>query len=115
MTSYPFSLRAELQQRLPSPSSNGKRYADVRVAGKWDGVLVIDSAGLCVGIYIRGRVEPYPLPFDPAEIEDIRPASLWNRSLASLPFDLWDVAVLTIIAISPVALSALSHFRASRY
>jgi hypothetical protein len=105
MTTYPFSLPADLQQRLPSPSSNGNRYVDVRVAGKWDGVLVIDSAGMCIGIYTRGRVERYPLPFDPAEIEDIRPASLWNRCLASLPFDLWDAAVLTIIAISPASLA----------
>src|SRR4051794_38447887 len=104
MTTYPFALPTDLQQRLPSAASDGNRYIDVLVAGKWDGVLVIDSSGMCVGIYIRRHIEPYPLPFDAAAIQDIRPVSLWNRCLASLPLDLWDAAVLTIVIISPVVL-----------
>jgi hypothetical protein len=104
MTTYPFALPTDLHQRLPPPASDGNRYIDVLVAGKWDGILVIDGAGMCVGIYIRRHTEPYPLPFDAAAIQDIRPSSLWNRCLASLPLDLWDAAVLTIVVVSPVAL-----------
>jgi hypothetical protein len=74
------------------------------VAGKWDGILVINGAGMCIGIYIHRGVEEYPLPFAPGEIEDIRRASLWNRFLCSLPFDLWSAALLTIFVFSPISL-----------
>ena len=101
MTTYPFALPIHLQQLLPSPTPDGNRYVDVLVESKWDGILVVDRAGMCVGIYIRRQVEPYPLPFDAAAIEDVRPASLWNRCLASIPVNLWNAAVLTILLASP--------------
>jgi hypothetical protein len=104
MTTYPFAIPMDLQQRLPSPTRDGNRYIDVLVADRWDGILAVDRAGMCVGIYIRRHIEPYPLPFDVAAIQDVRPASLWNRFVASLPFDLWDAAVLTILVVSPVTL-----------
>jgi hypothetical protein len=77
---------------------------DVRVAGKWDGILVVDGAGMCIGIYVHRRIEEYPLPFAADAIEDIRHASFMNRLLAAFPFDLWDGAVLTIVVLSPIAL-----------
>ncbi|MEX0937355.1 MAG: hypothetical protein WDZ59_05805 [Pirellulales bacterium] len=77
---------------------------DVRVAGKWDGILVVDTAGMCVGIYIRRRVEECFLGFSAEQIEDIRRASFLNRLLAALPFDLCRGAVLTILVFSPSAL-----------
>jgi len=104
MTTYPFPLPEGLRQRLPPLSRDGNHYLDVRVAGKWDGILVINGAGMCIGIYIRRGVEEYPLPFAPGEIEDIRRASLWNRFLGSLPFDIWSAALLTIFVFSPISL-----------
>lgn len=104
MTAYPFPLPERLQQRLPAPSRDGNHYLDVRVAGMWDGILVVNDAGRCIGIYHRRRVEEYPLFFAAAQIEDIREASLLNRFLAALPFHLWDGAVLTIVVFSPIAL-----------
>ena len=77
---------------------------DVRVRGKWDGVIVVDDNGICIGVYIRRRIETCPLPFAPSEIEDIRNASLWNLVLAAMPFDLYDAAVFTVVLISPVTL-----------
>jgi hypothetical protein len=59
---------------------------------------------MCIGIYVRRRVEEYPLPFAADQIEDIRRASLFNRFFAALPFDLFDGAVLTIVVFSPIAL-----------
>ena len=104
MTTYPFALPDVLRQRLPSPSRDGNHYLDVRVGRKWDGILVVDAAGLCIGIYVRNRVEEHPLPFAAEEIEDVRRASLGNRLLALLPVDLWDAALLTILVVSPIAL-----------
>ncbi len=80
----------------------------MRVSGKWDGILVVDNGGLCVGVYVGRRTQEYPLPFDGSQIEDVRSASLRNRLLASVPFDLWDAALLTILVGSPVAL-VLAH------
>ncbi|MEX0939681.1 MAG: hypothetical protein WDZ59_17585 [Pirellulales bacterium] len=77
---------------------------DVRVAGKWDGILVVDTAGMCVGVYFCRRVGECFLGFSADQIEDIRRASLLNRFLAGLPFDLYRAGVFTILVISPIAL-----------
>ncbi len=108
MTTYPFALRSDLAQRLPPSARDGFHYVDVRVNGKWDGILVVDDGGLCVGVYVSRRTQEYPLPFDASQIEDVRSASLHNRLLASVPFDLWDAALLTILVGSPIAL-VLAH------
>ena len=104
MTTYPFSLRSDLVQPLPPPAPDGFHYVDVRVSGRWDGILVVDDGGLCVGVYEGRRTQENPLPFDASQIEDVRSASLHNRLLASVPFDLWDAALLTIFVGSPIAL-----------
>ena len=76
--------------------------------GKWDGILVVDTRGSCTGVHVGRRTEEVPLPFDASDIEDVRPGSLINRVLGSLPFDLWDVALLTVFVASPVVL-LLAH------
>ena len=86
MTAYPFALPETVLPQLPPPSRDGYRYTDVCVGGKWDGVLVVDGEGLCVGISMGGRIRQDPLPFAADRIEGIRRASLWNRSLTSVPF-----------------------------
>jgi hypothetical protein len=103
-TTYPFRLSDQLGGRLPAPGSDGLRDIDVKVRGAWDGILVVDSEGHCVGIRVRRRVEEWPLPFDPAQIEDVRPACLWNRVLAQVPFDLYGASLVTALIGSPVLL-----------
>src|SRR5947209_7906794 len=109
MTHCPFRFPDELVQRLPPAAADGCHYVDVRVAGKWDGVLVINKAGLCIGVYLGRSLQECCLPFEANEIEDVRAASLHNRVLAALPFDLWVAALLTIWVFSPTAL-LLGHF-----
>ncbi len=104
MTTCPFPLPAALLEKLPPASRDENHYLDVRVGGKWDGVVVANSKGMCIGVYIHRRIEQHPLPFAGGDIEDVRKASLCNRILAAIPFDLWDVAVLTIVVVSPMAL-----------
>jgi hypothetical protein len=105
MTSFPFPLPPTVLRNLPPPARDGNHYLDVRVAGKWDGVIVTDCHGLCIGVYIGRRIEACALPFAPGDIEDIRRASAWNRLLAAMPFDLWNGAVVTILILSPAALA----------
>lgn len=104
VTDYPFPLPATLIAKLPTPTKDNRHYLDVRVAGVWDGVLVFDGDGMCIGVYLGRQVRPLDLTFSLTEIEDIRPASRWNLTLASFPFDLWDTALLTILVVSPIAL-----------
>ncbi|MCE9635569.1 MAG: hypothetical protein K8T90_07685 [Planctomycetes bacterium] len=103
-TPYPFRLAEELGDRLPAPRTDGLRDIDVKVHGAWDGILVVDAERRCIGIRVRRRVEAWPLPFDPAQIEDVRPACLWNRVLAQIPFDLYDASLVTVLIASPVLL-----------
>ena len=105
MTTYPFVLPAVLRPCLPPLSRDGRRYVDVRFRGKWDGVLVIDEAGLCVGVYVQRRIREVPLPFLSDEIESVRKACLHNRILAAFPFDLWGAALITILGLSPLVLA----------
>jgi hypothetical protein len=109
MTRFPFSLPDELTRRLPSPAPDGRHYVDVRVAGRWDGILVLDPSGRCLGVYLGGRLQECDLPFAAHQIEDVRRASLHNRVLTAMPFDLWDAALLTLVVFSPAAL-LLAYF-----
>jgi len=103
-TTYPFRLSDNLVGRLPRPATDGLRYIDVKVRGAWDGILVVNSDGCCVGIHVRRRVEEFPLPFEPSQIEDVRAACMWNRVLAQLPFDLYDASLVTVLIVSPALL-----------
>jgi len=105
-TDYPFELPAHLSSRIPSPSSEGNVYADARVGGRWDGILVINSDRRCIGVYVHRSIVEWPLPFQPSEIEDVRPASFWNRTLANLPvgLDPYNVSVFTVWIICPLLL-----------
>ncbi len=94
--------------RLPPPERDGYHHVDVKVNGEWDGILVVDSSGICTGVYVGRRTEEWPLPFEAAEIQDLRPACLRNRLLAQIPFDLWDGALLTVFIVSPIFL-VLAH------
>jgi hypothetical protein len=105
MKPYPFPIPATLLQHLPAPSRDGNHYLDVCVAGRWDGVIVVDRNGLCIGIYIRGRIEEYPLWFTAGDIKAVRKASILNHTLAHSPFDLYNLAVLAIVVFSPLAFS----------
>lgn len=104
MTTYPFALPETLAEQLPPPSRDGNHYIDVCVDGKWDGILVVDGAAMAIGIYVGRRIMEEPLPFHPDQIEGVRPPSLWNRFLSSLPGDPFLWALLTIVVLSPVAL-----------
>lgn len=104
MTMSPFPFPEHLRQRLPAPLRDGNHYVDVLVAGTWHGILVVNAAGLCIGVSVRRRIEESPLSFAADQIEDVRRASALNRLLAALPMDLWDGAVLTIVVLSPMAL-----------
>jgi len=108
-TSYPFALPTSVIGQLPAPGVDGLRNIDVLVGGTWDGILVVNADGYCIGIRVRRRVEEYPLPFEPSAIEAVRPASLWNRALAQIPFDLYDASVVTVLLVSPAFLAA-SYF-----
>jgi hypothetical protein len=77
---------------------------DVRVVGKWDGILVINKAGLCIGVYLGRRIQDCDLPFEGSKIQDVRRPSLHNRILTAIPFDLLYAALLTIGVFSPIAL-----------
>jgi hypothetical protein len=103
-TTYPFRLPDDLIARLPPPTADGRRYIDVKVRGVWDGILVVDVEGSCVGIHVRRRVEEFPIPFEPSQIEDVRPACVWNRFLAQLPFDLFAASLFAVFIVSPVLL-----------
>lgn len=104
-TPYPFDLPHALVGQLPPSTRDGLRYIDVRVRGSWDGVLVLDPSDRCVGIQVRGRVEQCPLPFEAASIEAVRPASLWNRVLARVPFDLHAASLVAVFIASPATLA----------
>jgi hypothetical protein len=101
-TTYPFQLRNELVEHLPPPAVDGHHYIDVLVRGTWDGILVVDSKGMCLGIHVRRRVEEFPLPFDASQIEDVRPACLGNRVQAQIPFDLFAGSLVVVFLVSPV-------------
>jgi hypothetical protein len=104
VTKYPFPIPAALLPKLPAKSRDGNHYVDVCVAGKWDGILVVNADGLCIGIRMGRTTEEWPLPFAGDEIQDIRRASLWNRCLAAIPLDPYSAAVLTIVLVSPAGL-----------
>ncbi len=82
---YPFSLSPKLSTKLPRPSRDGLTYIDVKVNGTWEGILVFDERRLCVGIRCDRKTVEVPPGFSPNDIEDIRPACLWNRALAFMP------------------------------
>jgi hypothetical protein len=102
MRTYPFALPTSLLTRLPSSSKDGRYYLDVRVKNRWDGILVVDHDGMCIGVYVRRRIEEYPLPFAAGDIEEIRRASLYNRALAAMPFDLYEAGLIGIMVVSPI-------------
>lgn len=104
MTTYPFALPARLGQRLPPPGRDGYSYVDVRWAGRWDGILVVDELGRCVGAFVGRRVQQHPLPFAPDDLEEVRPASRWNRLQAALPGDPQVWSLLTVLVLSPAAI-----------
>lgn len=104
MTKYPFRLADELIARLPPTAPDGLRYIDVKVGGAWDGILVVNSEGNCVGVHVRRRVEEFPLRFEVSQIEEVRPACLWNRLLAQVPFDLYAASLSTVFIGSPILL-----------
>jgi hypothetical protein len=105
-TTYPFRIPDDLIARLPSPGADGRSYIDVKVRGAWDGILVVDAYGSCVGIHVRRRVEEFPLPFEPSEIEDVRSPCGRNRARAQFPFSFWSASLVTVLIVSPVLLVA---------
>jgi hypothetical protein len=110
MTSYPFRLPEPLLSRLPPAAKDGNHYVDIRVKNRgWDGVLVVNAEGMCIGICVSRKAVEFPLPFLPADIEDVRKASLLNRVLSSMPFDLFTVALVIVFLLAPTML-ALSVF-----
>lgn len=105
-TTYPFDLPAHLITRLPAPSRDGNVYVDARIGSRWEGILVINSDRRCIGVYVQRSIIGWPLPFQPNEIEDLRPASIGNRLLAYLPAGVtpYNASAITIWIISPILL-----------
>lgn len=81
-TEYPFPIPDSVLHRLPAPGPEGLRALDVKVRDRWDGILLVNAEGVCIGIRVCRSIEQHPLPFDPALIEDVRPVCLRNRLLA---------------------------------
>lgn len=104
MTVYPFPFPEHLIPMLPKPAKDGNHYVDVRFRDHWDGILVINAQGMVLGIHIRRGIVEYPLPFKPSEIQGVRPASLCNRLLAAIPFDLWSASLVSLFLVSPILL-----------
>lgn len=104
VTKYPFAIPAALVPCLPAGARDGNRYCDVCVAGTWEGILVVNDEGLCIGVYALRTVVELPLPFTADQIQAVRAASWWNRLLAAIPCDLYSAAVATVVAFSPAAL-----------
>ena len=86
-TIYPFKL-SSTEKPLPRLRRDGTAYLDVRVRGEWEGILVVNEHREAVGIRCGRKTLQEDLPFDPEDIEDIRPACLWNRLFAELPMAL---------------------------
>lgn len=107
-TATPFDLPEEHRGILPEAGRNGLILADVRVAGRWDGILVIDGNHRCTGVYLGGKVIDWSLPFAPADIEAYRKACAWNRFLASMPPEL--LSPYPVLWFGCPALMALGHF-----
>jgi hypothetical protein len=106
LTTYPFELPTHLTTRIPSPGRDGNAYVDARIGGRWDGILVIDSDRRCIGVYVHRSIIQWPLQFQPNEIEDLRPASIWNLVLATLPagFTPYGASVVTVWILCPILL-----------
>jgi hypothetical protein len=104
MENYPFALPHELTSRLPHAARDGNYYVDVLVHHTWDGVLVVNSAGECIGAYFGRRLQDFPLPFAPADIRDIRRACRWHRFLAALPVEPAWSAGASLFLLAPVCL-----------
>ena len=105
-THYPFELPTRLTTRIPAPNRDGNTYVDALVGGRWSGILAIDSAQRCIGVYVRGSVVEWHLHFQSNEIQDLRPASIWNRLLANLPAGItpYNLSVVTIWTVCPILL-----------
>jgi hypothetical protein len=86
----------------------------VKVKGKWDGILVFNAEKRCIGVFSQSEVGEWNLPFMPEDIEDVRPACLWNRFLARVPQGLiyWTpyVCILLVPAIIILGPFAIGMF-----
>jgi hypothetical protein len=106
MIQTPFPLPTRFHDRLGAIPSSDVWKLDVRVHGKWDGVLVVDREFRVAGILIRGRIEPFRFSFNPEDIEDIRAASSFNRLVANHVSRLFDVLLwfpyVSILAVCPI-------------
>ena len=101
----PFPLPDRFIQKLGPLPNCGYWKLDVLVAGKWDGILVVDTTYRCIGAFAWNRVEPENLPFSVDNIEDVRPACLWNLVLAKYTALICAVFPLaTVLFVVPVLL-----------
>ncbi len=82
---YPFPMPKALNTFAVRPAKDGLRYLDVKIGDRWDGILVVDVEDRCIGIYEGRKVRSWPLPFEPDQIQAVRPACGKNRLLASVP------------------------------
>ena len=51
-TPTPFEIPPEHRKTLPEAGADGLILADVKVGGRWDGILVIDENYRCIGVYV---------------------------------------------------------------
>ncbi len=109
----PFPLPTEHRHRLGTLPSCGFWKLDVRANGKWDGVVAVAPDFSVSGVYIRGKVETFDLPFTPDEIEAVRGELIWNRSFSRYPdVFLFGFPYSSILLIAPglIVLGILSHW-----
>ena len=81
----PFPLPSLHRRTLRKLPSCGFWKLDVRVKGKWDGILAVTPDFSVAGVYVRGKIEAWNLPFASDDIEAVRPASMWRRIFARCP------------------------------
>ncbi len=107
VTHPPFLLPESIANEVPPPRMGQVSYVDVRVDGRWEGVLAINNAGECIGTYIGRRVHTLPIPFEPSDITGIRSASRWNLLVTSLPgflFSFHDLSMVLAFIVCPALL-----------
>lgn len=106
MIETPCPLPTRLRDRLGAIPPSGFWKLDVRVHGKWDGVLVVNREFNVAGVFIRGRIEPFHFHFTLDDIDDVRAASWFNLLMANYVSRVFGVLFwfpyVSILAINPV-------------
>src|SRR4051794_31476954 len=93
-TQYPFKLPFT-HKHLPRPGRDGLTLLDVRVKGKWEGVLVVNANFECVGIRSNRETIEWDLPF---VLRKLRTSDQFQFGTASsLPIQIGSYSIHTLV------------------